>query len=62
MAQTGANVGEVFTEIAKAIPLETIPPKPAAGAAGGRRGAQGTQEQGRVELGQEGQAKKGGCC
>jgi len=55
------NVGEVFTEIAKAIPLETIAPKPAAGAAGGRR-AQGTQEQNRVELGQEGGAKKGGCC
>ncbi|CAD6590185.1 MAG: hypothetical protein TREMPRED_005629 [Tremellales sp. Tagirdzhanova-0007] len=61
-AKTGANVGEIFTEIAKAIPLETAAPKPAAGAAAGRRGAAATQEPGRVELGQEGQAKKGGCC
>lgn len=61
-AKTGANVGEVFTEIAKALPLETIAPKPPAGAAGGRRGAGGAQERESVELDQEAQAKKGGCC
>jgi len=57
-AKTGTNVGEVFTEIAKAIPLDTIAPKPAAG--NKRAPASGQQE--RVELNEGQQAKKGGCC
>nr|XP_031858780.1 uncharacterized protein CI109_005876 [Kwoniella shandongensis]KAA5525852.1 hypothetical protein CI109_005876 [Kwoniella shandongensis] len=61
-AKTGHNVGEVFTEIAKTIPFDTIAPKPAAGAQQpGRRNANG-QEGGRVSLGADQQAKKGGCC
>ncbi|KAK8866130.1 hypothetical protein IAR55_001281 [Kwoniella newhampshirensis] len=61
-AKTGHNVGEVFTEIAKTIPFDTITPKTAAGAQQpGRRNANG-QESGRVSLGEGQQAKKGGCC
>ncbi|ORY29353.1 putative GTPase [Naematelia encephala] len=63
-AKTGANVSELFTEIAKTIPMESLAPKPAQGAAAaGGRG--GRQEQGRgenVQLGEGQQAKKGGCC
>lgn len=70
-AKTGANVGEVFTEIgelyivdrahdpAKAIPLDTVTPKPAVNAA---RNAGGVPAQERVNLDQGGQAKKAGCC
>jgi hypothetical protein len=50
-------VSELFTEIAKTIPIESPAPKPAAQAAGGRRAA-GEQ----VNLGDAQQAKKGGCC
>ncbi|EIW72575.1 hypothetical protein TREMEDRAFT_66953 [Tremella mesenterica DSM 1558] len=58
-AKVGTNVNEVFTEIAKAIPLDTISPKPAAAAQGARKPA--TQAEGGVNLGEQ-QAKKGGCC
>lgn len=63
-AKTGTNVQEVFTEIAKTIPLDSIAPKPAAGAAQGRRSAANAAagDQARVDLGEGAQAKKGGCC
>jgi len=56
-AKEGTNVNELFTEIAKTIPVESPAPKPAPGAARERR-------EGRVELEGDGaaQAKKGGCC
>ncbi|WVQ82667.1 hypothetical protein IAT38_004799 [Cryptococcus sp. DSM 104549] len=60
-AKTGTNVGEVFTEIAKTIPFDTITPKPAAQQQGSRRDG-AAQEGGRVNLGEGQQAKKGGCC
>ncbi|KAK4686042.1 hypothetical protein P7C73_g4093, partial [Tremellales sp. Uapishka_1] len=61
-AKTGLNVGEVFTEIAKTIPLDTAGPKPPAATAAGRRSAaNGSTEPGRVALDGE-VAKKGGCC
>jgi len=57
-AKEGTNVNELFTEIAKTIPVESPAPKPAAGAAGRER------REGRVELEGDGAApaKKGGCC
>lgn len=55
-AKVGTNVGELFTEIAKTIPIETAAPKPAQQAAGGRRGEQ------QVDLDAGAEAKKGGCC
>lgn len=73
-AKTGANVGEVFTEIgdylfhkssiaadllAKTIPLDAATPKPAGNAS---RNAGAAQPQERVNLDQGAQAKKGGCC
>jgi len=58
-AKTGANVGEVFTEIAKTIPLDAASPKPAGNAS---RNAGAAQPQERVNLDQGAQAKKGGCC
>lgn len=63
-AKTGTNVQEVFTEIAKTIPLDSIAPKPAAGAAQGRRSAANAAagDAARVDLGEGAQAKKGGCC
>lgn len=63
-AKTGTNVQEVFTEIAKTIPLDSIAPKPAAGAQQGRRSAANAAagDQARVDLGEGAQAKKGGCC
>lgn len=62
-AKTGTNVQEVFTEIAKTIPLDSIAPKPAAGAQQGRRSAaNAAADQNRVDLGEGAQAKKGGCC
>jgi len=57
-AKTGMNVGEVFTEIAKTIPLDTIAPK---APAGNKRTPAGQQPE-RVELNEGQQAKKGGCC
>ncbi|KAK1925466.1 ras family-domain-containing protein [Papiliotrema laurentii] len=60
-AKTGANVAELFTEIAKTIPIESAAPKPAAGAgAAGARRQGGGQDQ--VNLGEGQQAKRGGCC
>ncbi|KAL7419246.1 Vacuolar protein sorting-associated protein 21 [Cryptotrichosporon argae] len=63
-AKTGLNVQDVFTEIAKTIPLDTIAPKPAA--ANARRsagaGAAGAEQPGRVDLDAQAGAKKGGCC
>ncbi|ORX37375.1 ras family-domain-containing protein [Kockovaella imperatae] len=61
-AKTGANVSELFTEIAKNIPDET-PTKPAAaqGQAGRRNGARQGADSG-VDLGERQQGKKGGCC
>lgn len=59
--QTGANVSELFTEIAKTIPMDAIAPKPAAGAAGKKRQAGQAQDEQRVNLDGQ-QAKKGGCC
>jgi small GTP-binding protein len=63
-AKTGTNVQDVFTEIAKTIPLDTIAPKPAAGGAQGRRSAANAAagENARVDLGEGQAAKKGGCC
>ncbi|BEJ17643.1 hypothetical protein CspHIS471_0610440 [Cutaneotrichosporon sp. HIS471] len=63
-AKTGTKVQDVFTEIAKAIPLDTIAPKPAAGSAQGRRSAANAAagENARVDLGEGQAAKKGGCC
>lgn len=58
-AKTGVNVGEVFTEIAKTIPLDTATPKPAAT---GVKNASARQGQEGVNLGDDGQAKKAGCC
>lgn len=58
-AKTGANVGEVFTEIAKTIPLDAASPKPAANTS---RNAGAAQTPERVNLDQGAQAKKGGCC
>lgn len=60
-AKTGANVSELFTEIAKTIPMDAIAPKPAAGAAGKKRQAGQAQDEQRVNLDGQ-QAKKGGCC
>jgi len=60
-AKTGQNVGEVFTEIAKTIPLDTLTPKPTP--AGRRSGtAPAANGEGNVSLGEGQQAKKGGCC
>ncbi|CAK9785041.1 ras-domain-containing protein [Cutaneotrichosporon oleaginosum] len=63
-AKTGTNVQDVFTEIAKTIPLDTIAPKPAAGGAQGRRSAANAAagENARVDLGEGQAAKRGGCC
>lgn len=62
-AKTGQNVGELFTDIAKAIPLDAIAPKPVAGATRRSAGnAQQSQESAQVNLGEGQQAKKGGCC
>ncbi|GMK57736.1 hypothetical protein CspeluHIS016_0405700 [Cutaneotrichosporon spelunceum] len=63
-AKTGTNVQDVFTEIAKTIPLDTIAPKPATGGAQGRRSAANAAagENARVDLGEGQAAKKGGCC
>ncbi|WOO76710.1 Vacuolar protein sorting-associated protein 21 [Vanrija pseudolonga] len=63
-AKTGTNVQDIFTEIAKTIPLDSIAPKPAAGGAQGRRSAANAAagDAARVELGGEATAKKGGCC
>jgi len=57
-AKEGTNVNELFTEIAKTIPVESPAPKPAAGPAGRER------REGRVELEGDGAApaRKGGCC
>ncbi|KAI9638188.1 ras family-domain-containing protein [Dioszegia hungarica] len=60
-AKTGQNVGDLFTEIAKTIPIDTIAPKPVP--AGRRSGAaNAAQTDGNVNLGEGSQAKKGGCC
>ncbi|WVR06077.1 hypothetical protein IAU60_003105 [Kwoniella sp. DSM 27419] len=62
-AKEGTNVSELFTEIAKTIPFDTIAPKPAAAQAGGRRSAGAAGDNGNnVNLGEGQQAKKGGCC
>jgi len=63
-AKTGANVSELFTEIAKAIPVDTPQPKtPAGGAGAGRRGAgEAGEGRGGVNLERGEGAKKGGCC
>ncbi|WVQ97638.1 hypothetical protein IAU59_004752 [Kwoniella sp. CBS 9459] len=61
-AKAGTNVGEVFTEIAKTIPFDTITPKPATTQAGNRRNAGANENAGNVTLGDGQQAKKGGCC
>jgi GTPase SAR1 family protein len=62
-AKTGQNVGEVFTEIAKTIPLDVISPKPAQGQARRSAGGNGQGQDGaNVNLGEGQQAKKGGCC
>ncbi|TXT15935.1 hypothetical protein VHUM_00438 [Vanrija humicola] len=63
-AKTGTNVQDIFTEIAKTIPLDSIAPKPAAGGAQGRRSAANAAagDAARVELGGDAAAKKGGCC
>ncbi|RSH93009.1 hypothetical protein EHS25_008457 [Saitozyma podzolica] len=62
-AKTGQNVGEVFTEIAKTIPLDVISPKPAQGQARRSAGGNGQGQDGaNVSLGEGQQAKKGGCC
>jgi len=58
-AKTGTNVGEVFTEIAKTIPLDAATPKPSGNAS---RNSGAAQPQERVALDQGAQAKKGGCC
>ncbi|WWC58819.1 uncharacterized protein I303_101363 [Kwoniella dejecticola CBS 10117] len=60
-AKTGHNVGEIFTEIAKTIPFDTISPKPTTAQSGNRRSAN-TNENNNVNLGENQQAKKGGCC
>ncbi|WRT64358.1 uncharacterized protein IL334_001290 [Kwoniella shivajii] len=60
-AKTGHNVGEIFTEIAKTIPFDTITPEPATAQTGNRRSA-GNHENNNVNLGEGQQAKKGGCC
>ncbi|WWC86480.1 uncharacterized protein L201_001357 [Kwoniella dendrophila CBS 6074] len=60
-AKTGHNVGEIFTEIAKTIPFDTITPKPAANQTGNRRSA-GNTENNNVNLGDGQQAKRSGCC
>lgn len=59
-AKTGSNISELFTEIAKTIPIETpaaAGAKAAAGTAGSRRSG-GEQ----VNLGEGQQTKKAGCC
>ncbi|OCF37673.1 rab family protein [Kwoniella heveanensis CBS 569] len=61
-AKAGTNVGEVFTEIAKTIPFDTITPKPATTQGGNRRNAGANENAGNVSLGDGQQAKKGGCC
>jgi len=55
-AKVGTNVGELFTEIAKTIPIEAAAPKPAQQAASSRRGDQ------QVNLDGGAETKKGGCC
>ncbi|WVN89134.1 uncharacterized protein L203_104350 [Cryptococcus depauperatus CBS 7841] len=55
-AKTGTNVGEMFTEIAKTIPFDTVVPKPASGTQQSRR--DNAQDAGRVDLGEEQQDKK----
>ncbi|AAW46780.1 GTPase, putative [Cryptococcus deneoformans JEC21] len=59
-AKAGTNVNELFTEIAKTIPFDTIIPKPAGVAQQNRRDA--AQDGNRVNLGEGQQVKKGGCC
>ncbi|KIR52780.1 rab family protein [Cryptococcus gattii Ru294] len=59
-AKAGTNVNELFTEIAKTIPFDTITAKPAGGAQQNRRDA--AQDGNRVNLGEGQQAKRGGCC
>ncbi|WVO16858.1 hypothetical protein L204_104544 [Cryptococcus depauperatus] len=59
-AKTGTNVGEMFTEIAKTIPFDTVVPKPASGTQQSRR--DNAQDAGRVDLGEEQQDKKSKCC
>ncbi|RSH88308.1 uncharacterized protein EHS24_000844 [Apiotrichum porosum] len=63
-AKAGTNVQDVFTEIAKTIPLDTITPKPAAGGAQNRRSAANAAagDASAVNLGDGAAAKKGGCC
>lgn len=65
-AKTGLGVQEIFTEIAKNLPVESIQPKtPAqAGAAGSRRaaGATGPNDGNKVKLGENAPKAKGGCC
>lgn len=71
-AKTGKGVQEIFTEIAKNLPMDSIAPKnAAAGAAGtgpasrraaGAAGANGGQNGDRVNLNDQGQRARGGCC
>lgn len=65
-AKTGLGVQEIFTEIAKNLPVESIQPKtPAqAGAANSRRaaGATGPNDGNKVKLGENAPKAKGGCC
>ncbi|GAA95133.1 uncharacterized protein L969DRAFT_628261 [Mixia osmundae IAM 14324] len=65
-AKTGEGVVEVFTEIAKKIPLDDLLPgrgaKPAAGARGaGANGRTTSAADGRVELGADGAPKRDAC-
>ncbi|WWC66179.1 uncharacterized protein I206_100080 [Kwoniella pini CBS 10737] len=61
-AKTGHNVGEIFTEIAKTIPFDTISPKPTTTSSGNNRRSTNNNENNNVNLGDNQQAKKGGCC
>ncbi|WVW82536.1 hypothetical protein I302_104547 [Kwoniella bestiolae CBS 10118] len=61
-AKTGHNVGEIFTEIAKTIPFDTISPKPTTSQSANRRSGANNGENNNVNLGEGQQAKKGGCC
>ncbi|OCF74021.1 rab family protein [Kwoniella mangroviensis CBS 8886] len=63
-AKTGHNVGEIFTEIAKTIPFDTIVPKSTTNTSGSRRSGNNNDNgsNNNVNLGEGQQAKKGGCC
>ncbi|KAH8084689.1 GTP-binding protein ypt5 [Filobasidium floriforme] len=68
-AKTGKGVQEIFTEIAKNLPMDSIAPKstPAGSNAGSRRaagaaGSGGANDGNRVNLGEQTQKRQGGCC